>query len=92
MTFDEERAADARNEARQDEAAENECPCCGSQLTHSRYRDDGQTVEQGVSCDCGYASGTSYGMNYLDLPDGWRENEQGEIVNEDDEIVLEDEE
>jgi hypothetical protein len=88
-----ERYDEARQEARQDEAEENECPCCHGQLKRTRAHDEIGMVGQGVECaNCGFASGTEYGQNYLELPDGWRENDQGEIVNEDDEVVLEEEE
>lgn len=88
--FERERRDAYRNEARQDEAENNSCPCCKSQLEQTGpYFDEGYCVEKGVKCKCGYSSGISYGGTYLELPDGWYQNEDGEIVNEDDQIVLE---
>ena len=87
--FEQERRDAYRQEAREDEAEENACPCCGKQLTHSRFTDEGIVVETVASCTCGYEVGTSYGNVFEDLPDGWYENDQGDIVNEDDEIILE---
>ena len=79
MTSD-ERAEEYREEARRDEAEEWSCPCCGKLLHRSKYFDEGRLVESGAFCKCGYASGTSYGDGYLDLPDGWIENDEGEII------------
>ena len=84
MTFDEERAQEYRDEARQDEAEENECPCCHGQLTGQSFADEGRVVESGQSCECGFARGISYGQGYLELPDGFREDENGNIKMEDD--------
>ena len=81
---------DERQEERQGEDEENSCPCCGYQLSKSEFLEDGRKVESGVSCPCGYASGTSYGANYLELPDGWTQNDQGDIISDGGENLEED--
>lgn len=74
---------------REDESIENPCPCCGKELTHKNYTEEGYVVESVSSCKCGYSSGTSYGDRFLELPEGFIENENGEIVNTADDIEIE---
>lgn len=67
-----------------DEYGEGSCPCCGGALRFSSYGEEYVVVESEVRCSCGYAKGSSYGGSFLELPDGWNEDENGEIVEDEE--------
>jgi hypothetical protein len=67
-----------------DEYGEGSCPCCGRPLSYTSYSEDCGVVESEVRCSCGYAKGYSYGGRFLELPDGWNEDENGEIVEDEE--------
>lgn len=90
MLFDEDRMQEFEDEDKRDRAEEDSCPCCGGTLETNRFSENGYLVESIKSCgDCDYQSGYSYGHRILELPEGYVEDEFGDIVKEDAEENLE---